>query len=121
MKAKVYCNIADCARRKTLLSDTGDYSRFLCCNSECKLFDKALDVTESVIVNGWVARNATGKILFFKGKDAPRRPLYDNSPKQWHGSASPDNGIPIIPKSAFPNLTWEDDPIEVEIKIMPKK
>lgn len=72
-------------------------------------------------ISGWVARNASGKILFFKGKDAPRRPMFEKSPRQWHGSASPDNGIPIVPQTAFPSLTWQDNPIEVEITIKPKQ
>lgn len=41
----------------------------------------------STKIDGWVARNATGKILFFKGKQAPSKPNYEKLPKQWHGSA----------------------------------
>ena len=72
-------------------------------------------------IDGWVARNATGKILFFKGKQAPSKPNYEKLPKQWHGSAPPDNGIPIVPQSAFPEVTWDSEPLEVTIIIKPKE
>lgn len=75
----------------------------------------------STKIDGWVARNATGKILFFKGKQVPSKPNYEKLPKQWHGSAPPDNGIPIVPQSAFPEVTWDSEPLEVTIIIKPKE
>lgn len=82
--------------------------------------ESELDFELSSKVNGWVARNATGKILFFKGEKAPRKPQSERLAKQWHGYASPDNGIPIIPQSAFPEVTWDSEPLEVTIIIKPK-
>lgn len=72
---------------------------------------------DTATIRGWVARNATGKILFFNGKEAPERPYSERLPKQWEGSKTPVNGIPIIPQSAFPEITWESDPKRVTIQI----
>lgn len=64
---------------------------------------------------GWIARNGTGKLMYFKGDAPPKR---SRLVKQWDGGESPVNGIPIG-KKQFPELTWEDEPIRVAVTIRP--
>jgi hypothetical protein len=76
-------------------------------------------------ISGWVARDQRmsfadkGNLTLFAEK--PTRDYYDCNDLTY-GFWS-DNEKPTIPLSAdlFPDLTWQDDPIEVEITIKPKK
>ena len=64
------------------------------------------------VIQGWVARDDDGQLLY----------LYDSMPTRginmWndHGSL-----LTHLDDNLFPNLTWESDPIEVEITIKRKK
>ncbi len=113
MKKKVYCNKQDCTRRKTSLADTGAYSRNLCCNTNCELANETTHSEE--IISGWVARGQNGDIGLCRIK-----------PKRFYGGwgievPQADQAIYLLPSELFPALTWQDEPIEVEVTIKPKK
>ena len=61
-------------------------------------------------LKGWVAKDRNGHIR-----------LYSESPKflwesTWQINALTGWSFPL-PQDSFPTLTWEDEPIEVEIEI----
>lgn len=64
---------------------------------------------EDTVIKGWVARDADGDMF-----------LYQNEPDRieitWFGYM-----MHSLPKDSFPDLTWDDDPIEVELIIKRKK
>lgn len=64
---------------------------------------------ENTVISGWVARDADGDMF-----------LYQNEPNRieitWFGYM-----MHSLPKDSFPDLTWDDDPIEVELIIKRKK
>lgn len=53
----------------------------------------------------WVARDADGEIGFFKKKPKRSEYLWCSEWYCW-----------IVRRDMFPDLTWEDEPIEVEIR-----
>ena len=59
-------------------------------------------------LKGWVAKDEDGGIFFH----------LDNKPKrrEWFWNQSLFSCF-ILPKDSFPDLTWEDEPIEVTIEI----
>ena len=65
-------------------------------------------------ITGWVARDGNGTLFVHK-----TRPFggmyYKNAP------GSPPGELLVLPKDSFPSLTWQDEPIEVEITIKPKE
>lgn len=61
---------------------------------------------------GWVARDHDGNLrLFFLCK--PQR-IDEKRYKYWFGGSNASKGLP---SSDFPNLKWEDEPLEVELTI----
>lgn len=68
------------------------------------------------VVQGWVARDSSGFISLFSY--LPKRSTHTNV-----GYWGCDDGRDEIdlPKSLFPDLTWKEDPIEVELIIKRKK
>lgn len=66
-------------------------------------------------ISGWVARTQNGTLGLLRIK--PERRCGD----WWIGVAPKDPAIYRLPSELFPALTWQDDPIEVEITIKPKK
>ena len=80
---------------------------------------KKIDMEDRKI-KGWVARE--GKIKGYKHvySDAVgffhRKPERNEEDQEWDGIL----GM-YIPESFFPDLKWEDEPIEVEITITPIK
>ncbi len=78
-----------------------------------------------VTISGWVARDQPnsiskkGSLHVFHHK--PSRDYFDDNDVIcgfWDEDDSP--AIPLS-ESTFPNLTWQDEPLEVEITIKPKK
>lgn len=68
---------------------------------------------EDTVISGWMARDKNGALFMYK--DKPSR----ISPQTiWHGELVIDAELDI---SLFPNLTWDSDPIEVELIIKRKK
>ena len=60
---------------------------------------------------GWVARDHNGSLrLFFLCK--PQR--MDKQYKYWYGGSNASKGLPA---DDFPDLKWEDEPVEVELTI----
>ncbi len=102
-------------RGTEVVYSTLDMNRFF---QESEL-DIISDTPEESVKEGWVARNANGKILFFNGKEPPERPKYERHPKQWIGCKSPVYGIPIVNQDSFPSVTWESEPKKVRITITP--
>ena len=72
---------------------------------------------EGVTIEGWVARDDGERWherelhLFIRNKPERRKLMGD-----WIGRSSM-----TLDSNLFPSLTWDDDPIEVEITIKPKK
>lgn len=63
-------------------------------------------------ISGWVARDRNGSLSLFQGYPERQENLgYWRDCQDEFGLADTD----------FPSLTWQDDPIEVEITIKPKK
>lgn len=64
------------------------------------------------VIQGWVARDDDGQLLYLYGS-MPTRGI-----NMWNG-----HGSLLMPLDAklYPDLTWGDDPIEVEIIIKRKK
>lgn len=63
----------------------------------------------------WIAREESGRLFLFESKPikSPKCPgLWVND--------NVTTPIMEIDKSLFPNLKWEDDPIEVGLKAIPK-
>lgn len=53
----------------------------------------------------WVARDADGEVAFFKEKPERSEYLWEAKWYCW-----------IVRRDMFPDLTWEDEPIEVELR-----
>ena len=62
------------------------------------------------VIEGYVARDCSGFLLFFKNE-----PFRDRSLGTWNDNdLGAFNGFPI---EMFPNLKWEDKPIKVDLSI----
>lgn len=74
-----------------------------------KQFGNSEQVDADTVIQGWVARDFDGDVF-----------LYQNEPDRneiaWNGYM-----MHSLPVDSFPNLTWDSDPIEVEITIKRKK
>lgn len=70
--------------------------------------DKA-EESEDAVISGWVARDMDGSVFLYQNE--PDRNVYEWRAYMMHS----------LPESSFPSLTWDDDPMEVEITIKPKK
>lgn len=71
---------------------------------------------QETVIQGWVARDAGGFISLFSY--CPDRVMHDNRGFWGHNDGSDEIDLP---KNSFPDLTWDSDPIEVEIIIKRKK
>lgn len=60
-------------------------------------------------ISGWVCRDKDGTLCLYYKK--PMR-----GKEEWFGIYDRQ-----LPEDSFPSLTWQDEPIEVEITIKPKK
>lgn len=60
-------------------------------------------------ISGWVCRDKDGALCLYY--ENPMR-----GKEEWFGNYNCH-----LPEYSFPSLTWQDDPIEVEIIIKPKK
>ena len=82
--------------------------------------DFNLDSPQSeATISGWVARDAKrgGNNLHLHRNELKRGKFYweNKDPNRPIGESL------ILPEDLFPSLTWQDEPIEVEITIKPKK
>ncbi len=72
--------------------------------------DFALDPPHpEATISGWVCRDKDGTLCLYYEK--PMR-----GKEEWFGNYDRQ-----LPEDSFPDLTWQDEPIEVEIQIKPKK
>ena len=67
---------------------------------------------EETVISGWVARDADGNMFMYCTK-----PERDENLQMWMGRYANCG----IRNDLFPDLTWDDDPQEVEIIIKRKK
>lgn len=74
------------------------------------LFDED---SKDTVIQGWVARDKSGDLYMYHAK-----PLRNMATDRWRGEISE---IDLYNNLLFPDLTWSDDPIEVEIIIKIKK
>lgn len=72
--------------------------------------DFHVDATETVM-QGWVARNPDGDLNFYVDKPKRNVVMY-----QWDGK---DVDMCLVDEM-FPDLTWDDDPLPVELTIKRK-
>lgn len=70
---------------------------------------------QETVIQGWVARDKSGTVCLYN--ECPER--YNAPINEWGA----DNPLQYyrIPDELFPYLTWDDDPIEVELIIKRKK
>lgn len=62
----------------------------------------------NVAIEGWVARDANGALFLYTAK-----PIRSLETRSW--VICEKENLCIISNSLFPELTWEDEPIEVSI------
>ena len=70
-------------------------------------------------ISGWVARDskiASNSLCFHRNEVTRGKFLWENKEAN-----RPIGESLILPEDMFPTLTWEDEPLEVEIIIKPKK
>lgn len=67
------------------------------------------------VIQGWVARDKEGDIFLYKHQ--PKR-IYDGEYSRWEEDIICTHSLPC---ELFPNLTWDSDPLPVEIIIKRKK
>lgn len=67
---------------------------------------------EEVTIDGWVARDRDGDIYIYRNKPTREDDI-------WLDDDAPN--LISLQKSSFPSLTWDSDPIEVELTIKLKK
>lgn len=65
------------------------------------------------VISGWVARDKDSNLFIYS--DKPKR-VYDGEFSRWEGMY-----LDTISNSLFPDLTWSDEPQEVEIILKRKK
>lgn len=76
--------------------------------------DLDFNLDADIVISGWVARASDGHLALFKRK--PDREIYMRSNNGlWFGGSMTE-----LDSSLFPDLTWDDDPIEVELIIKRK-
>lgn len=63
--------------------------------------------------NGWVARDFTGSLTCFVQEDKPSRWFRENR-FEWYSHRGEPYTLPV---GSFPDLTWEDEPVKVEVTI----
>ena len=71
--------------------------------------------TEEATINGWMARDKNGDLVCCAGS----KPFKEEKLPFWRVDYR--NYIECIPNDLFPSVTWDSEPMEVEITIKPKK
>lgn len=75
----------------------------------------SMDATkEQLIMTAWIARDEDGALYMYKVK--PYRGKGD-----YKGCWDSDGDTLALDKSLFPSVTWESEPLEVTISIIPNK
>lgn len=68
------------------------------------------------VIQGWLVRDKDGTLNLFYGSD---KPIKRGQDEYW--SVVAGAVFEYLPREMFPDLTWESDPIEVELIIKRKK
>ena len=71
---------------------------------------------EDTVIQGWAVRDKDGTLNLFYGSD---KPIKRGQDEYW--SVVAGAVFEYLPREMFPDLTWSNDPIEVEIIIKRKK
>lgn len=74
-------------------------------------FERQRRSEEEPTIKGWVARDEDGALYVFASRPQRAKGIYKED--IWDNG---DAALPL-PKSIFPDLKWEDEPIEVELEI----
>lgn len=82
-----------------------------------QLFPGKQEKDAGTVIQGWVARDENERLCLYPNE--PKRESYDFSPRGYWADMT--NQYIDFPPNLFPDLTWSDDPIEVEIIIKRKK
>lgn len=77
-----------------------------------ELYREECKDAEDTVIQGWVARDKSGYLVLHYKK--PHR-TFGNA--KWYSAQSQKS----LPRDSFSDLTWSNDPIEVEITIKRKK
>lgn len=67
---------------------------------------------EDTVISGWVARDKDGNLVLHY-----KKPHRTSGNTKWYSAQSQKS----LPRDSFPDLTWDDDPQEVEIILKRKK
>lgn len=70
-----------------------------------------------LVIQGWVCRDEDGRLCLYQNE--PEREMYDFNPKGYWTDRT--NQYIDFPPTLFPDLTWDDDPQEVELVVKRKK
>lgn len=80
---------------------------------------KPTEKDADTVIQGWVARDQDGYISLFK--DKPIRDTCDKDVFPYGFWDDADGNCIDLPTTSFPDLTWDDEPQEVEIILKRKK
>lgn len=72
---------------------------------------------EDTLIQGWVARDEDGRIYLYEDEPKRENGKPYGKPSEWVS----ENIMTKLSVASFPDLTWESDPIEVELIIKRKK
>lgn len=78
-----------------------------------------MDKEQDTVIQGWVGRDQDGYISLFNEK--PIRDTYDKNDIPYGFWDEANSNHLELPITSFPDLTWESDPLEVEIILKRKK
>lgn len=87
-------------------------------NQFYQVSDLDFDLDADTVIQGWVARGEEDNISVFQYKPERNTCLTYGF---WDDGYGCPMGSIDLPKESFPDLTWESDPIEVEIILKRKK
>lgn len=98
--------------RKQISEGKSSYSAFLASFDYAYALGKQEKDAENAVIQGWVARDNDSQGLYLYGS-APTRGI-----DIWNGHGSL---LVLLDAKLYPDLTWDSDPIEVELIIKRKK
>lgn len=94
--------------KQCIYGETPSVERCAVCSARCDIRVKEDKQKPEVKLTGWVARDENGEIYAYE--DYPEK-----DSEIWIGSNSM-----LLDRKSFPDLKWEDEPMEVEITIRKK-
>ncbi len=99
--------------RKCVHEGKSAYGAFIFAFDRAYALGKQEKDAEETVIHGWVARDKSGDLYMYHTK-----PLRNVVADRWRGESS---DIDLYNNLLFPDLTWDSDPIEVELIIKRKK